>query len=273
MTAASELIMLIKNAKGILKVSARGHLQLSGERIPDELFEVLQVRREELAAFLLSRKKIKAAEVSPAEPAEGFVETRRDYLRCANPDCGHWRSRHCTQRRLKPGAVLTHNIWKGLVDENNLPIPCSHTPAEGTAPYACNSNACGQIIGEGQDQRFCDCTKFVSPLRKKTARTPMKEPKLLIPRQDLERAHAQYLQQQAAQPMPKRTKEAVLLETIAEYPELANFSVKQLSELTGMSQSWVRKVLRQAGIMAPATPRNKTTITGTLVTTGQQSQN
>jgi hypothetical protein len=268
-TPADELVAAIKAARGVLKISASGRLQLGGERIPDELFAALQARQEEVTALLLSRKKVKADAVAPvAEPAEGFVETRRAYVCCAT--CGHWRSAHCTRRRLKPGQVLTHTVWKGLEIEGK-PEPCSHTLPD-AQPYACSSWACAQIIGSGTDEHFCECTKFVSPfLKKKVAKSQPHGGKYvsLIPESELVAAHARYMATLAV-PKAKDHKAEILIEVVREDPSL---TVAQLAVAAEHSPSWVRRHLRAAGLLAPATPRNKTTITGTLVTTGQQSQN
>jgi hypothetical protein len=257
--SATELVTLVKEAKGVLKVSASGHLQLTGGRIPDELFEALRAQQEEVTAFLVSRKKAMVAVELPTASSEGFVETRRAYIPCAN--CGHWRTMHCTKRKLKPGEVPTHAKWKGFVDDDGQIQPCSHTLPDAN-PYACDSNACAVVI---DSEHYCPCKKWVSPLAKKRAANPSKALpdgvnfRSLIPREALQRAHDCYLQQQAAQ---KVDKAKVLLEVVREDPSL---TVQQLAEASGMSASWVRKHLRQAVLLAPAKSRKNTAFT-----TGQE---
>lgn len=207
-------------------------------------------------------------EVSPTavqhflQPA--FIETRRPYIACAY--CGHWRCQHCTKRKLKPGQVASDANWKGFTDDEGQIQPCSHT-LPNAQPYACSSSACAVVIGTGADEHFCECPKFISPnAKQKTAkpRTPALPSGIkrggLIPREDLIAANQRYLAEQAAQATPHEDKAAVLLEVAAEV-DLKALSTKRIAEFTGMSLSWVRKVLRRAGILAPATPRRTTAFT------------
>ena len=172
-----------------------------------------------------------------------------DWTPCAS--CGHWRSKHCTRRKIDPEKPLSVLDWKGLTDENDLAIPCSHT-LPGAQIYACSSSACATRLGEGDDERYCHCKKFVSPFLK---RKPAKRPKIksLIPVADLERAHQNFLAEQ--KPKPK-TKEALLLEVAAEC-DLSTLTAKEISELTGMSAGWARKHLKAIGITPAKSSRKK----------------
>jgi hypothetical protein len=201
-------------------------------------------------------------EVSPAavqrflQPA--FVETRRAYIRCA--ECTHMRSEHCTKRKLRPGQILTDSNWKGFMDDAGQIQPCSHTLPD-AKPYACDSGACAVVVGTGEDARYCECKKFVSPnAKKRTAKPRTPKPRLpdeikssgLIPRADLVRAHENYLREQAA---PKsKTKEEILIEV---FREDSTLTPAQLSEASGRSQAWVRKHLRAAGLMPLSKSRGK----------------
>jgi hypothetical protein len=191
---------------------------------------------------------------APAVAAAGFVETRRSYLRCIT--CGHWRAQHCTKRKLKPGQAPSNANWKGFVDDDGQVQPCSHTVPD-AKPYNCDSNACAVVVGED----YCPCKKFVSPFAKKKA-AKSRTPKItdfksggLIPREDLIAAHRRYLAEQAAQAGPKIDKVKVLLEVVREDP---NLTVAVLADASGMSQAWVRRHLRAAGLLAPAKPRKST---------------
>jgi hypothetical protein len=186
-----------------------------------------------------------------------------DWTPCAS--CGHWRSKHCTKRKVDSKKSLSQTDWKGLEDENNLPVPCSHTP-ENPIPYACSSSACATVLGEGDAAHFCDCQKFVSPFLKKK---PAKQPKIksLIPVVDLERAHQNFLAEQ--QPKPK-TKEVLLLEVAAEC-DLSALTAKEVSEITGMSPAWVRKHLKAVGITLAKPSRKRATafVTGEALQVNQ----
>lgn len=173
-----------------------------------------------------------------------------EWTPCAS--CGHWRSKHCTKRKIIPGKPLSNVDWKGLEDENNLPVPCSHTLPD-PKPYACDSSACATVLGDGEAEHFCDCKKFASPYLKKK---PVKQPKIksLIPIADLERAHQNYLAEHSPQP---KTKEALLLEVAAECPDLTALTAKEIGEITGMSPAWVRKHLKAIGITLAKPPRKK----------------
>jgi hypothetical protein len=256
---AAELIGQIKKAGGVLTVSASGHLTLKGERIPDELFAAMQSRQDEIVTLLKSKKKIKTATVSPV-PSEGFVETRSAYLCCVT--CGHWHSNHCRKRKLKPRQVLTDANWKGFVDDDGQIQPCRHTP-ETPVPYACDSTSCTVRLGSGADEHYCSCKKWISPRAQKRTAKPRTEPanevecKTLIPRADLERAHANYIAEQAT---PKsKTKEEILIEV---FREDSTLTPAQLAEASGRSQAWVRKHLRAAGLMPPSKSRGKAFTTG-----------
>ncbi|MGB7602837.1 MAG: hypothetical protein WBM24_21225 [Candidatus Sulfotelmatobacter sp.] len=62
--------------------------------------------------------------------------------------------------------------------------------------------------------------------------------------------HEKYLaeQERKRKPAPK-TKREILLEVVADYPDL---STQELSEASGRSQRWVRQVLRENGVTLPA---------------------
>jgi hypothetical protein len=254
----AEIVNRVRQAKGKLKVSASGHLQLSGESIPQELFATLQARREEVTAFLLSQKKVKTTAVVLPTSSDEFVETRTPYLRCR--ECGHFRSQHCTKRKLKAGQVLTDANWKGFIDASDQIQPCSHTLPD-AKPYACDSGACAAVLGSGDDAHYCPCKKFISPLAKKKAAksrtTPLPDGMKhegLIAREALLAANRLYLQEQDGQAEPKVDKAKVLLEVVREDRTL---TIAQLTEASGMSPSWLRKHLRLAGLMAPAKPRER----------------
>lgn len=207
-------------------------------------------------------------EVSPTavlhflQPA--FVETRRAYIACIS--CGHWRAWHCTKRKLKPGQVPTHAKWQGFVDDEGQIQSCSHT-LENAQAYACSSSACAVVLGTGDDEHFCECPKFISPNAKKRTAKPH-TPALpsgikrsgLFSHEALLCAHENYLREQATLATPLVDKVAVLLEVASEV-DLTALSTAQIAEFTGMSPSWVRKTLRAAGLIAPATPRRTTTFT------------
>jgi hypothetical protein len=252
---AAELIGQITKAKGVLKVSASGHLTLTGERIPEELFTAMQARQDEIVTLLKSKKKIKTAAVSPV-PSEGFVETRSAYLCCVT--CSHMRCQHCTRRKLRLGQVLTDANWKGFVDDDGQIQPCQHTP-ETPVPYACDSTSCIVRLGSGADEHYCSCKKWKSPRAQKRTAKPRTEPanefecKTLIPLADLERAHANYLAEKQGAPKSK-TKEEILIEVFREDSTLTS---AQLSEASGRSQAWVRKHLRAAGLIPPSKSRGK----------------
>jgi hypothetical protein len=170
-----------------------------------------------------------------------------DWTPCAA--CGHWRSKHCTRRKVDPAKPLSVLDWKGLTDENDLAVPCSHTTT--AKNYACGSSACATVLGEGDEAKFCDCKKFVSPFLKKK---PAKRSKIksLIPVADLERAHRDYLAQQSPQP---KSKEQILVEV---FREDSTLTPAQLSEASGHSQAWVRKHLRAAGLLPPSRKKAQT---------------
>jgi hypothetical protein len=195
--------------------------------------------------------EIEPVTVAPAPPV--FVERRREYIRCVT--CGHWRSMHCTRRKLKPG-VPTHRKWQGFVDVEGQIQPCSHTLPE-AKPYACDSTACATVLGEGEDAQYCPCKKFISPFLKKRTAKPRAMPlvkrterkfKTLIPEADLIRAHQNYLDEEDH-------KVKVLIEIATEDPTV---TVAQLAAAAERSPSWVRKHLRASGILPPANARGKT---------------
>jgi hypothetical protein len=177
-----------------------------------------------------------------------------DWTPCAT--CGHRKGLHCHASR-KP---LIPGTYQGFALDGE-PFGCKHGPVDGRA-YVCTSASCAEID--------CACQRFRNPLLRprKTAKPPKTVPDRvhggLIPRADLMRAHENYLREKAAQNGPVKTKETLLLETAAE-ADLTALSVKQIATLTGMSATWVRKTLRAAGLMAPATLR-KRTITTTSAT-------
>jgi hypothetical protein len=199
-------------------------------------------------------------QVSPTA-VQNFIETRRHYIRCAS--CDHWRCRHCTKRKLKPGQVLSDANWRGFMDDNGEIAPCSHT-LPNAQPYACSSSACTQVLGEGEDERLCDSQKFVSPNAKKRTRVPKTIPNGvhggLFSRAALQAAHERYLTEQRAAEAGLKTKQTLLLEAAAE-ADLTALSVEQIAEFTDMSAAWVRKTLRAAGLLTPATPRRRTITT------------
>jgi hypothetical protein len=77
---------------------------------------------------------------------------------------------------------------------------------------------------------------------------------LFTPEQ-LEAAHEKYLQEQAErQKEQPKTRAEILLEVVADYPDA---TVAELAEAASRSVSWVRKVLRQAGVTVAKAPRHK----------------
>ena len=177
---------------------------------------------------------------------------------------------------MKPGEAPTSEHWKGLTDENNLPVPCSHTLPD-AKPYACDSTACATVLGEGESACFCPCSKFVSPfLKKKTAkpRTPVEQVgRTLIPREALLAAKARYLAEHP-EAAPVVDKAKLFLDTIAEYPDLLSLTTRELSTATGLSQSWVRRTLKAAGIvLAKASRKTTAFMTGETVPDGTAVEN
>lgn len=171
-----------------------------------------------------------------------------DWTLCAT--CGHRKGLHCHASR-KP---VIPGTYQGFVFDG-VPYGCKHGPKDGGRDYVCNSSSCAEID--------CACQRFRNPLlrpRKTEKRSKPSEQKFgtLIPREALLRAHENYLQEQAAQAGPTIDKAKVLIEVVRENPAL---TITQLVEASGMSASWVRKNLRQGGLLPPAKPRKQTSFT------------
>jgi len=144
-----------------------------------------------------------------------------DWTLCAA--CSHPRLRHCTRRKVT--KALSYSDWKGL-EIHGQPVPCSHTLPD-VKPYACDSSACAQVIGEGDDEHYCDCKKFISPFLKK--RSPAKKPAT-------PRATRAELARRAA----------IVIELVTENSAL---TVAELAEASERSPAWVRSTLKKAGIV------------------------
>jgi hypothetical protein len=239
----TSIIDAIRKARGKLKVSARGHLTLTGERIPEELFEALQAKKEEITAVLVAKKEqAEAAKVIVAPMSTGqFVETRKRYLACVS--CSHLRSQHCTKRKIKLGEVPSRKQWKGFKDDDGQIQACSHTLPD-AQPYFCSSAACAVVLGEGEAMHYCPCQKFESPNKKKRppkVRAPealAAEPKFgtLIPQSELLAI--------------VKTKENMLLAAAADpASDLMALSPAQIAEIVDLTETQVKRILKKVGLL------------------------
>lgn len=259
---ALSIIDAVRKARGKLTVSSTGHLMLTGERIPQELFEGLQAKRDEITAVLATQKeqKERTAEVVAAPTNTGeFVETRKEYLRCVA--CGHMRCQHCTdfrkRKKWKSGA------WKGFRDDEGQIQACQHMEAAGGGTtYMCDSAACALRL---DDDHYCPCQKFLSPNAKKRVPKTRKSCTLapteitcrtLIPHEDLIAANRRFVREEAL-----KTKESQLLAFAASEPDIALLPVKQIAEITGMTQTQIRQVLKKIGVSLPWAVREETAFT------------
>ena len=66
--------------------------------------------------------------------------------------------------------------------------------------------------------------------------------------------YAEHLAKQPPKPPDAKSKAVILLEVVAEFPDL---TVKELASASGMSNSWVRKHLRLAGVTLTKTKAAK----------------
>jgi hypothetical protein len=74
-----------------------------------------------------------------------------------------------------------------------------------------------------------------------------------------------YLQREAErQPEQQRSKAEILIEIVRKDPGVD--TVRELAEASGMSPSWVRRVLRAAGLRAANAPRGRRVAPGDGVT-------
>jgi hypothetical protein len=189
-------------------------------------------------------------ESKAATGSSGFVEKRKEYLRCVT--CGHMRCQHCTDFRKR--KKWTGIDWRGFTDDEGQIQTCQHVLPD-AKPFMCDSAACAVVLGEGESAEFCPCKKFESPNKKK--RVPKALPSsagfgTLIPKADLLAANRLYVKEEAL-----KAKESQLLAAATE-TDLTALSAKEIAKITGMTQTQVRQVLKKVGITLPRARLEKT---------------
>jgi hypothetical protein len=155
--------------------------------------------------------------------------------------CGHPKQHHC--RKGSTGIVV-----------DGVPHTCSHylryLRADFTGPMECTDTRCAEIL-DAKQEIFCSCSRFKNPyLRPRKKRVP-KTMTTLFSHEELQEM---YDHAHAGQPPEPKTKAEIPVEVCREFPDT---NVRELSEASGMSTSWVRKHLRAAGIVLAKSVRRK----------------
>jgi hypothetical protein len=150
--------------------------------------------------------------------------------------CGHQRSRHCHKSKSATGIFEDSKTGR-----SSSAHACRHYPTP------CNSTACSENVAE----ELCSCTKFQSPYAKRRAAKPRREATTmsLFSDEQLIAGREKYLREH---PQPSKTRAQILAEKVQTLIEVArdypDATAGELADAAGMSQSWVRRHLRAAGI-------------------------
>jgi hypothetical protein len=148
---------------------------------------------------------------------------------CAH--CHHPRKHHCTKGKIS-------------IEVDGVPWGCSHyvrwLDADMRGEPRCDNTHCADVLDEAK-RIFCTCPRFISPYSRKKRGKNMP----LFQDEELTEMHTRYLQKQ---PPPAKTRTEILLECVAEFPDV---TLDELADGAERSKSWVRKVLRANGITLP----------------------
>jgi hypothetical protein len=157
--------------------------------------------------------------------------------------CGHPKKHHCRKGQV---SIVVDGVPRG----------CSHylafLRADMRGEPNCDSTACAELLNVEQ-QTFCPCQRFVSPYARRRQKKRVNT-KTLIPHEDLARAHARYLEQQEGARPRTKTRTEILLEVVREFPDV---TVAELAEAAERSKSWVRRMLKTAGVVLAKPVRQK----------------